>query len=348
MKNKNQYLNADGEYFEVEGSEAYYMTEDELCDASDLFQNELQDIKMDLQDLVHRWMGHANFVWATLTPDHLTELNARCGYIKKNIGLFLEDVYRVLGTRGSDSYYQTAADYEDEIYCNHEFELNLMQVIQKSFEFSSGQSQGMDGIIDLEWFEQKYAGTWMRRLLNPVAVKPWNMPAAPAFIVPERPRVILKVLSIADCAPRISVGLDDIFCDKPIGTGILVDDDVRVGDRVIIKTSGWKGLGHEMEKPEYDGLAERDCPCSDMVEVMEAKYNFDLEFELERHEAQWRKSFLEKHFTLRTEGEIKESGKRTCNMIGEREVRHPVELFGKNYEPEYYNHEPEYYNYEDK
>ena len=313
MTNKIQYLNADGEYFEVEGNEAHYMTEDELYDASNSFQNTLEDIKIELQDLVYLWLGHANFVWSTLTPEELTILNTRCGYIKKTVRYFLEDVYRVLGTRGSDDYGMTAADYEDEIYCNHEFELNLMQVIQKSFEFSSGKSQGIDGIIDLEWFEQKYAGTWMLHLLKPIIVKPWVMPVPPALVVPERPRVILTVLSVSDSAPRISVGFDDVFCNEPIGREILVDDEVRVGDRVIIKTSGWEGIGHEMQKPEYDGLAEPDCPCSEMTEVMEVEYNFDLEFELEQHEARWRKAWMDKHFTFKTEHEIRTSGKTTYN-----------------------------------
>ena len=264
---------------------------------------------------MYLWLGHANFAWSALTPEESTILNQRCGYIKKNIRYFLEDVYRVLGSRGLDNYGMTSADYEDEIYCNHEFELNLMQVIQKSFEFSSGKSQGIDGIIDLEWFEQKYSGTWMLRLLKPVIVKPWAMPAPPALVVPERPRVILTVLSVLDCSPRISVGFDDVFYNKPIGLSILVDDEVRVGDRVIIKTSGWEGIGHELQKPEYDGLAEPDCPCSEIAEVMEAEYNFDLKFELEQHEARWRKQWMDKHFTFKTEHEIRTSGKTTYNVF---------------------------------
>lgn len=111
------------------------------------------------------------------------------------------------------------------------------------------------------------------------------------------------------------MGFDDIFCNEPIGREILVDDEVRVGDRVIIKTSGWEGLGHEMQKPEYDGLAEPDCPCSEMTEVMEAEYNFDLEFELEQHEAKWRKQWMDKHFTFKTEHQIMTSGKTTYNVF---------------------------------
>ena len=51
MTNKIKYLNADGEYFETEGNEAYYMTEDELYDTSNSFLNTLEDIKIELQDL---------------------------------------------------------------------------------------------------------------------------------------------------------------------------------------------------------------------------------------------------------------------------------------------------------
>lgn len=316
-ENKNTkyttYLDKDGEFFTVEDSESYYMDEDEMYDASNSFQNTLEDISTELRDLVYLWIGHANFKWSTLTPEYLFELNARCSYIKKSIRLFLEDAYRVLGTRGSDHYAMTAADYEDSLYCNHEFELNLMQVIQKSYEFSSGKSQGIDGIIDLEWFEQKYAGKWQLRLLRPITVRPWSLPETPALVVPERPRVILTVLSVSDSAPRISVGFDDIFCNEPIGREILVDDDVRVGDRVIIKTSGWEGLGYELQNPEYDGLAESDCPCSEMTEVMEAEYTFNLEFEQERHEGNWRHNWMEKHFTLRSEHDIRSSGKTTYN-----------------------------------
>lgn len=190
MSNYNQikYLNADGEYFEIEDHEAHYMTDDEMYDASNSLQNALEDIQLELQDLVYLWTGHANFNWATLTPAHLTELNTRCGFIKKSIRYLMDDAYRVLGTRVADNYSMTSADYEDAIYCHHEFELNLMQVIQKSFEFSSGKSQGIDGIIDLKWFQEKYAGTWQLRLLKPITVKPWVTPAAPELVVPERPR----------------------------------------------------------------------------------------------------------------------------------------------------------------
>lgn len=307
--------NTSGEYHEIEDYEAYYMTEDKLYDTSNAFQNTLEDLRYEFRDLVYLWLGHANFRWSTLTPERLTTLNTRCRHINKTIPRFLEAVHRVFGTRGSDHYGMTAFDYEDAIYCDYEFELNLMQVIQKSFEFSSGKGQGLDDIIDFKCFEQKYADTWMLPLLKPVIVKPWDVPATPALVVPERPRVILKVLSVSDSAPRISVGLDDIFCNEPIARDILVDDDVRVGDRVIIKTSGWEGLGHEMKKPEYDGLAEPNCPCSEMTEVMEAEYNFDLEFELKQHDDRWYEMWMDKHFTFKTEDEIRSSGKSTHDAM---------------------------------
>jgi hypothetical protein len=298
---------------DVPFEEVGYMSEDEMYDASNTFQNTAEDIRLELRDLAYLWMGHANFQWETLTPAYLSELNSRCLKLKKAIRYFLGDVHSVLGTYGHDHYHMTAADYENMIY-QSEFELELMQVISKSFEFSSGKSQGLDGIIDNDWLDKHFEG-WQRRLLKPITVRPWETPPAPKLVAPERPRVILQVLSVSDSAPRVSVGFDDIFCTDPIGREILVDDDVRVGDRVIIKTSGWEGLGHEMLNPEYDGLAEPDCPCSEMSEVMDAKYNFNLEYEQKKLEDNWHQSWMDEHFKHRDEYDIRESGRSTISYI---------------------------------
>lgn len=307
-------MNMNDEYLSpYDDNEWNRMDDDELYDASSSFQNTLEDIKIELKDIVNLWLGHHNFRFATLTPEHLAVLNERCGYIKKTIRYFLEDTYKVLGTRSQDHYGLTAADYEDSVY-EHEFELELMQVIRKSFEFSSGKSQGLDGIIDTKHFDEHYSG-YKRELLRPVTVKPWNIPAPPKVVAPERPSVILKVLSLSDSAPRVSAGFDDVFCIEPLVRELLVDDDVQVGDHIIVKTSGWSGFGSELNKPEYDGLAEPACPCSDMGEVLEAKYDFDLETEEEKQKASWRINWLEEHFTLRTEDEIRRSGRSALQYL---------------------------------
>lgn len=297
-----------------------YMTEDEFYDASALLQDTIEDIRIELTDMVYLWMGHANFQFATLTPDVLTELNYRCLQLKKMIRDFLSDVDVILRNNKIDDYGMMAGDYEDLIH-NMEFELELLQVIQKSYEFSSGKSQGMDGLVDLSFYDTHFKG-YKRHLLNPVTVTPWIIPEVPKLTVPERPSVVLKVTKVSDCAPRISAGLDDIFYEQPLVVELLVDEDVKVGDIIIVKTDGWKGIGHELQKPEYDGLAEPDCPCSEMTEVMEVEYNFDLEFELEQHEARWRKQWIDKHFKFETEHEIRMSGKVTYHdLLNPRKVK---------------------------
>lgn len=322
--NKEEEIDDSGEvYFE-----SWNMSEDELYDASNSFDTTVEDIKLELRDLVYLWLGHSNFLWATLTPLNLFELNKRCSYIRKTVQLFFEDVYRVLGPVKSDSYGRMMADYEDLIY-QFEFEWELMQVIQKSYEFSSGKSQGMNGIIDLDLYDKKYTG-WQRKILTPITVAPWKIPPPPRLVAPERPRVILKVLSVEDGAPRVSVGFDDVFCSDPIGVGILVDEDVKVGDCVIVKTSGWQGIGHEMVKPEYDGLAEPDCPCSEIDEVMEARYDFDLEVEQAMLETKWNDSWLNKHFKIESETAIRQSGRISFNYFecGDDECEPEYEDYG--------------------
>lgn len=340
------YMDANGKYFTVENVDSSYMTEEELDDYSCAWDGVLNDIKKALDRIVELWVGHANFQWKTLTPEHLTDLNADCKHIKRDIKVFLNEVDEVLGLR-SDAYGYTAGDYANEIHAL-DFELELMQVIRKSYELSSGESQGIDGIVDLAWYKEKYAGTAQERLLKPITVKPWVCPPVPKLVIPERPNVVLQVLSVDDGAPRCSVGFDDVFCNKPIGVGILFgNDDVRVGDRVIIKTSGWDGIGYYLDNPEYDGLAEPECPISDMSEVMDARYDFDVEKEQELLEETWERNWKESNFIVKTYEEILYSDRTTMYDFDvpdkpEYEYEYEQEYESEEYEFEYkYEPSPE-------
>ena len=295
--NNEDVLNPDEDY-RNENERMYYDSRD--------FQDTLENIVLELKDIVCLWLGHHNYKLTTLTPEHLTVLNLHCDRIEDQIRYFFEDLYKVLGAQNQYSYGLTVADYEENLFSQHEFELELIQVIRKSFELSSGEIQGCYS-IDTVWFDKKYSG-YKRELLRPVTVKPWDIPAPPKVVAPERPSVILKVLSLSDSAPRVSAGFDDVFCIEPLVRELLVDDDVQVGDHIIVKTSGWSGFGSELNKPEYDGLAEPACPCSDIGEVLEAKYDFDLKYEQEKQKANYRINWLDKHFVLRTENEIRQSG----------------------------------------
>lgn len=349
MKTYTYTNNEDDDYtYEDAGQpEAYYMHDDELENITRDLQYTSEEIQFELKNLVKVWAGHCSYNWSTLTPDYLSALNTRCKDIKNSMRVFFEELYRVLGTRHSDAVGLTAMDYEDAIW-NLEFELEMMQVIRKSYEFSSGESQGVDGIVDLEMYRQKYNDARLN-LLTPITVKPWVVPPAPKLLIPDRPRIILKVLSVSDSAPRVSLGFDDIFFDKPIARDVLVDEEVHVGDMVIVKISGWSGsLDDEVHMPEYDGLAEPGCPCSNISDVMEAKYDFDYEAELVKHQSRWVQEHMERHFTIKSENDIMLHGRimdgldmnNPYDSYPELKPRHVQFKYETSYEKNYnYNYE---------
>ncbi len=276
-----------------------------------LFQKEVKRIKAELEDIANLWAGHYNFHFDSLTQECLTVLNERCAKVENDISCFRRRINTVLGSQYEDHSCHSAKDYINSIQEN-EFEIELMKVIRKSFELSSGIPQESSSINQDYW---NVLDGRKRYLSLTVKVEPWETLACSKVVAPERPSVILKVLSLSDSAPRVSAGFDDVFCIEPLVRELLVDDDVQVGDHIIVKTSGWSGFGSELNNPEYDGPAEPDCPCSDMGEVLEAKYDFDLDYEEEKQKAIWRINYLEKHFTLKTEDEIRQSGRSALQYI---------------------------------
>lgn len=237
-----------------------------------LSQKEVKRIKAELEDIANLWAGHYNFRFDSLTQECLTVLNERCAKVENDISCFRRRINTVLGSQYEDHSCHSAKDYINSIQEN-EFEIELMKVIRKSFELSSGIPQESSSI------NQDYWGVLdgrKRYLSLTVKVEPWETLVCQKVVTPERPSVILKVLSLSNSGLSVSAGFDDVFYNEPIVRELLVDEDVKVGDHIIVKTIGWSGLGNELIDPEYDGLAEDDCSCSDIDDVLAVKHDFEL------------------------------------------------------------------------
>jgi len=194
-----------------------------------------------------------------------------------------------------------------ELIDKYEFEMNLMRTIIKSYEFSTRKSQGARGILDIQSWVEEYGKDWLEFFM-PVTVTPWKMPEAPPLVVPEKPRLVLKVSKLHESMPRINVSLDDIFLQKCLASEVLVDEEVQLGDKVVVKTTGWDKANDVLINVEYDGLADAECPCSTYENCMEVKYNFDESTELHKHQMQWVSAWLDKHFDVRKNDEIESIG----------------------------------------
>lgn len=263
------------------------------------------NLTCDLLATKYIWRGHFESNFRTLTPGHLVDLYASV----QEIWYRLQDFYQMaVDSNGvSDAYDNTAGDYLESLERDYLFEIELLKVISKSHEWSAGISAGVLGIIDAQFYADEFKGVH-RAMLTPVVVKPWVAPSAPVMTIPEKPSVILKVLKVSDDAPRVNAGLDDIFYCKPIVIGLLVDEDVNIGDRIVVKTAGWNNKEKLLINPAFDGLAERGCPCSDMKEVMEAEYTFDLSSEIVLHEKKWYDKWLSENWLIVGYYEIEHTG----------------------------------------
>ncbi len=277
------------------------LTHNEKEEVTKYFQSKFFWITASLNDITRFWCGHHFFGFNTLTPDCLTSLKMQCETIWDEILKLTRITHGMLGLKEKDLVNMSANDYAKVVDLN-QFEIELMKVILESFELSSGEHVEPYGDIDEVYVKNQYG--YRRDLLRVFQVTPWEPPVFPEVVVPERPSVILKVLSLSKCAPRVSAGLDDVFYTEPIVRELLVDEDVQVGDHIIVKTSGWPGFGLELIKPEYDGLAEDDCPCSSIDAVFEAKYDFSRNLEKSRQKLNW----LNTHFVVLSNTEIYSKG----------------------------------------
>lgn len=327
------------------------MTSDELYDLCNEIENTSLDIRSELKRIYTFWLGLYLTGFRACTPKHLTALYNDVLRVYNRFDVFCEDC-QAMGGLSCPNTGNTGVDFEQNLFDEMRFEMTLMPIIAKSYEFSSGQSTGKLGICnDSEWYDDNYPGIY-RELLRIHTVKPWEMPPVPEMGIPERPSVILKVLSLSDSAPRVSAGFDDVFCTEPIVRDLLVDEDVSVGDCIIVKSSGWEGFGCELQSPEYDGLAEPGCPCSDVPEVMSVEYAFDAEEERRKHIANHTSKWLTANWKVMTYTEIldiaakylNEKYKKTGDYQFEKYLTHEDNLACEKYESVVdYNGEKHYY-----
>lgn len=302
MKTKNMKKSM-GEECEIEYAED--MQDVYATEVFKALDSAINAIKDDLEYIVNIWFGHYSFSFATLTPGHLEDLYRSCNQVKYDISGFFEMVHRFLGSENKDIRGWTVSDYEYDLL-QHEFELELIKIIQNSFILSSGNGDTLNEIIDPSHFEY-----YQQLLLHSVVVEPWCMPEFPEVVAPERPSVILKVTSLSNSGSYVTAGLDDVFCTEPLVKGLFVDEDVKVGDHIIVKTSGWTGMGKKLDNPEYDGLAESNCPCSDASDILAAKYDFDPE----REKIAQKNTWFNNHFLQKTSCEILECGRNALNDV---------------------------------
>lgn len=261
------------------------------------------------------WCGHVKLAHRALTPSRLEYLFHDADYCLSEylkLAASIDEASAWMTDNPDMGLAQVAENlwgFIEEID-KYEFEMILMRTIIKSYEFSTKKSQGARGVLDIQSWVEDYGKDWLDFFM-PITVTPWKMPEAPPLVVPEKPRLVLKVSKLHECMPRINVSLDDIFLQKCLASEVLVDEEVQLGDKVVVKTTGWDKENDVLIKVEYDGLADAECPCSTYENCMEVKYDFDESAERRKHEMQWESAWLNKHFDVRTHDEIQKIGSQT-------------------------------------
>jgi hypothetical protein len=175
-----------------------------------------------------------------------------------------------------------------------------MEVIRLSYRSSAGEIPFTNVKSDAADFHQK--------MLTVQCVAPWKCPPAPDMEVPERPSVVLKVIGLRD--PRCaSIGFDDVFLSDVLVDELYADEDLKIGDRVIVKIDEWNGFGHYLISPEYYGLAEPNCPCETPETLAEVRYEFDIESERRKHEANHKQNWVKDNFVSQSYQRILDIGR---------------------------------------
>lgn len=238
------------------------------------------DLKLEKDAITRLWFGLFKTNFEALTPSVLTKLNERC---KKIAALSVEQ----------DKFYQKCQeaycdqDELDELYvASTKFENKVIECIMNSWIMSSGQpvakqKPNLTNVQIPDKFDKK--------MLQYIKVEPWEMPPCPPLIIPERPSVILEVMKVQENS--VTAGLDDVFNPLVMAKDLVVDEELFVGDRIIVKGSKWDSITSLIQDPEYDGLAEPACPLSTTDDLLKLEYTFNAKKEqkqlLEKHKEDW-------------------------------------------------------------
>jgi hypothetical protein len=157
------------------------------------------------------------------------------------------------------------------------------------------------------YIPKHYADLSEKMLIRHV-VTPWVCPPVPELVIPERPSVVLKVIGLQSpfC---VSVGFDDIFIPDVLAESVPCDEELQIGDRIILKIDEWPGFGHQLVAPEYYGLAEPTCPCETPDTLEEVRYGFDVKSETERHAESHKLNWEMEHFIYEPYDKFAQVGK---------------------------------------
>lgn len=313
----------------------------ELIAELDSHCNELLDVLISVTSL---WFGYAKYNYDNLTPDSLELLYNEVTYFFH--------AWKVFGrlcanAEASCSHLVDVYEFEEKI-AKYIFEIDILRVIAKSYEFSSKKSVGMIGIIDLNNLAAEHGESYMN-VLTPVVVRPWVVPTMPEIVIPDKPRAVLVVSKVHDSAPRINVALDDVFMNQDVATEILVDEDVNVGDKVVILSNGWDAKNNTLECAQYDGLADIECPCMDHIQLTTLKYDFDLEKETAKLQDAWKLTWLQENFHLMSAKDIQREGTELHAAFDELNRKPFDRIYHTNARPRYYSerYDDDYLSYED-
>lgn len=254
-------------------------------------RNTANVLRQELNKVARLWRGLYKTDFKALTPDILDELNEKCKQIEAHV-TELDRLHRNCEELGHD---QEELDELFSVY--NQVDAEIIYCIMQSWLASTGQQVTQYNPPSLQTPDD-----FDPAMLQLVKVEPWEMPPCPPLSVPERPAVILEVISVGD--GHVRAGLDDVFNPIVMVEYLPVDEELTTGDRIIVKGSKWDSKTSLIKDPEYDGLAEPDCPLSTEDELLALKYTFDQKKEqvklLERHKNEW----VRKHWRLLTESQI--------------------------------------------
>lgn len=292
----------------IDSEEVEYVNYDEAFDGNndgyDYFDDYLESLNecvkllsQEVKNVIKLWTGIYKTDFKALTPDMLTELNQKCNEIQK----LSEDRSKLLVELVDCGCEPEELSAQAHVYST--IEKAIVYCITQSWKASTGvevdanPEEVLRNLMGLNMLEEIDTN-----MLRVVTVTPWDMPPCPALVIPERPAVILEVMQIGD--DWVSAGIDDVFKPMIMVPCLMVDEPLTMGDRIIVKGSKCHPQTMLIEEPEYDGMAEPDCPLSSEDELLGLKYDFDPAKEqkklFEKHKNQW----LRTHWKVLTEKQL--------------------------------------------
>lgn len=255
-------------------------------------------LRKEVKKVLDLWTGLYKTEFKALTPDILTELNDRCNQIQAYAAV--RD--RLIINCASLGY--TQEELSEYAYVYGRSEQALVYCITQSWCLSNGQDiETKQHKATVDGFNQlRLCNDFDCDMLQIVQVTPWEMPPCPPLSIPERPAVVLDVMRVGE--GHVSAGWDDVFNPIVMVEYLPVDEELCVGDKIIVKGSKWNPKTSLIQEPEYDGIAEQDCPVSTEEELLALKYTFNPEKEQAKLLESHKKAWMRQHWKLLTEAQI--------------------------------------------